>query len=545
MALKLRKITVRGYVVVVLGILLSSCSSGESTAPIEQESQQQPVGEQPVAIESLAPIDERNDDQTEIAAVDSTAAQEPVDEQRPATEPVVSTAPPAESQPMFDVFQLTDWPGDEHGSWTPNGSRILITGNPNDDGDQNLLVVDADGSNVVQLTDWPGTERVEGWSPDGSRILITGNPNDDGDQNLFVVDIDGSNVVQLTDWPGNESGSWSPDGSRILIDGNPNSTGWEEDDLFVVDADGSNVVQLTDWPGGESGSWSPDGSRILIDNYSRDYSRRDYNRDYNTDLFVVDADGSNLVQLTDWPGGEFGSWFPDGSRVLISGNPNEEQIFDGDFYGLNQDYYVVDVDGSNLVQLTDWPGVEQAYWFPDGYRMLISGVGSSGVYVVDVDELYLAQLTDWPDYIGPNYNYVGSYPYYISPSWSPDGSRVLIHSLYSEADIAYGTRDVYVIGADWSDWIGLTDWPGDEEGSWSPDGSKILIHSEPEDFWNVEEQDVYVVDVDGSNLVQLTDWPGYEWGSWSPDGSLILISGNPDSAKGDEDDVFVVRLFSQ
>ena len=319
----------------------------------------------------------------------------------------------------------------------------------------------------------------------------------------------------------------------------------------MVDADGSNVVQLTDWPGGESGSWSPDGSRILINNYSRDYSRRDYNRDYNTDLFVVDADGSNVVQLTDWPGGESGTWFPDGSRVLIYGNPKEEQIFDGDYYSYNKDYYVVDVDGSNLVQLTDWPGAERVDWFPDGSRMLISGlisvveslipgVESSGVYEVDVDELDWVQLTDWPDYIG-------SFPYFILRSWSPDGSRVLVYSLVGGGPIEHATRDIYVVGADWSDWIRLTDWPGNEWGSWSPDGSQILIHSEPGNFWDgyEEERDVFVVDVDGSNMVQLTDWPGYEWGSWSPDGSRILIAGNPDNANGDEDDVFVIRAFSR
>ena len=479
-----------GFVLFV--ILFSSCGSdeGEDTAPTEQEDEQQntqitvpevestverePVGEQPTTTEPSAPVDE----------------------QHSVTEPAGATTPPAESQPMFDIFQLTDWPGNERSYW----------------------------------------------SPDGSRILIRGDPDGDGDGDLFVIDADGSNRIQLTDWPGLEEGIWSSDGSRVLIEGNPDSTDWKEDDLFVVDVDGSSLVQLTDWSGDEYGMWSPDGARILIYSYLYDYNSDLHNLDpgaYNVDLFVVDVDGSDLVQLTDWPDDESGTWFPDGSRILVSGNPKEEQIFDGDYYNYDVDLFVVDADGSNLVQLTDWPGVEQSHWFPDGSSMLISGVALPGVYEVDVDEFNFVQLTDWPDYFG-------DYRLYALDSWSPNGSHVLMYSLVGDV---HPTRDIYVVDADWSDWILLTDWPGNEWGWWSPDSSQILIHNEPRSFWDVEEeeeqQDVYVVDVDGSNLVQLTDWPGYEWGSWSPDGSLIKISGNPDSADSGEDDIFVIRVFSQ
>ena len=530
-------------------ILFSSCSSGEgeNTAPTEQEDEQQstqitipevestverePVGEQPTTTEPSAPVDEQNS----------------------VTEQAGATTPPAESQPMFDIFQLTDWPGNERGYWSPDGSRILIRGDPDGDGDSDLFVMDADGSNRIQLTDWLGTELVEEWSPDGSRILIRGGPDGDGDGDgdLFVIDADGSSWIQLTDWPGFESGIWSSDGSRILIESDSDSTDWKEDvlfkedDLFVVDVDGSNLVQLTDWPGDEFGIWSPDDARILIYRYLYDYNSDLHHWDpraYNVDLFVVDVDGSNLVQLTDWPDDEVGTWFPDGSRILVYGNPKEEQIFDGDFYGHDVDYYMVDVDGSNLVQLTDWPGVEQIDWSPDGSSMLISGVASMGVYEVDVDEFNWVQLTDWPDYIG-------RYPSYVLGSWSPKGSHVLMYSLVGDV---HPTRDIYVVDADWSDWILLTDWPGNERGLWSPDSSQILIHNQPPKFWDVEEeepqqpqQDVYVVDVDGSSMVQLTDWPGSESGSWSSDGSLIRISGNPDSADSGEDDIFVIRVFSQ
>jgi hypothetical protein len=66
--------------------------------------------------------------------------------------------------------------------------------------------------------------------------------------------------------------------------------------IHLIDTDGSGEVQLTsignrDYLTAEHPSWSPDGTRIVFqaqvyDPYSISY--------YNTDLFVMDADGSNL-----------------------------------------------------------------------------------------------------------------------------------------------------------------------------------------------------------------------------------------------------------
>ena len=144
-----------------------------------------------------------------------------------------------------DPVQLTDWSGFEQaGGWSPDGSRILISGDPDDVGGNDAFIVDADGSNRVQLTDWPGDEQPGGWSPDGSRVLINSRilissdqdvNSDQHGQDVFVVDADGSNRVQLTDWPGDEyAGGWSPDGSRILISGNRHSSEWGKVDVYVI-----------------------------------------------------------------------------------------------------------------------------------------------------------------------------------------------------------------------------------------------------------------------------------------------------------------------
>jgi len=398
--------------------------------------------------------------------------------------------------------------------------------------------VDTRVEEIIHLDYWHGYVLNMTWSPDGSRILITGNTDSDRyenwnsveDWNIFVVDVDGSNLVQITDWPGNEWGTWSPDGARILIKSNSDP---EDGDLYVVDVDGSNLVQLTDWPGNERGVWSPDGSRVLV-TYPAEptYSFGDISNTYTTrtesstmnisdvpvyddyDLYVVNVDGSNLVQLTDWPGNEWGVWSPDGSRILLTGNDEIDSYRE---YNI----YVVEADGSNLVQLTDWPGGEHdAEWSTEGSRVLFSHDGD--FFVVEADGSGLIQLADQS--------------YSVWGVWSPDDSRILLTSNSDARE-----DDLYVVNADGSNLVQLTDWPGAERGVWSPDSSRVLVTGVH------HLGDVYVVDVDGSNLVPLTDWPG-DWrgpehmlGWWSPDGSRVLVIGDSDD---DNWNLYVVDVHS-
>ena len=64
--------------------------------------------------------------------------------------------------------------------------------------------------------------------------------------------------------------------------------------VYVMNADGTGVVQLTDGPSGDVlPAWSPDGAAIVF------VSGRGGNF---ADLYVMNADGSGLRRLTDDPG---------------------------------------------------------------------------------------------------------------------------------------------------------------------------------------------------------------------------------------------------
>jgi len=138
-------------------------------------------------------------------------------------------------------------------------------------------------------------------------------------------------IVRLTPQVSEES-SWSPDGRRLVFDSN---RAGKTTSLFVMDADGGNVAQLTRGPGSdETPAWSPDGKRFA---YVSD-------RSGHAEIWLVDADGKNPRQLTRH-GGEaiHPHWSPDGRRVIYcAGREKPEQY----------EIFVADAASGAITQLT-------------------------------------------------------------------------------------------------------------------------------------------------------------------------------------------------
>ena len=132
-------------------------------------------------------------------------------------------------------------------------------------------------------------------TPDGARIVFSSGR--DGNYEIYVMNADGSNQTRLTnDQNYDYSPSWSPYGARIAFrserDGNF--------EIYVMNADGSGQIRLTEDPGDDwHPSWSPDGTKIAF------YS----NRDGNYEFYVMNVDGSNQTRLTDDPAHDrFPAW---------------------------------------------------------------------------------------------------------------------------------------------------------------------------------------------------------------------------------------------
>jgi Tol biopolymer transport system component len=193
---------------------------------------------------------------------------------------------------------------------------------------------DADGSNARLLFQSAGYDAEATVCHRDGRILFTSTMN--GDLDLYVMDRDGQGVKQLTDTPGYDGGAFfSPDCSKIVWRASrPTGTALEEYrallasnrvrptrlEIFVADADGSSVVQVTD---NGAANFAPymhrDNQRILFVSNKADPKGR------NFDIFLVHADGSDEEQVTFNPTFDgFPMWTHDGSRLVFASNRANE-----------------------------------------------------------------------------------------------------------------------------------------------------------------------------------------------------------------------------
>lgn len=251
-----------------------------------------------------------------------------------------------------DFVALTESGNNSHPMWSPDGSKIAFDSNR--DGDRDIYVMDADGSNVQNITDESSRDDWRpAWSPDGNRIAFVSSRNGDA---IHVVNADGSGMEQITERGNNTYPAWSPDGSRIAFQ---SSRGRRSSDIYLMDPDGSNVVNLTcnrntEGPtcySEQHPSWSPDGSKIAFDT----------NRDGNIrSSYIMDADGLNVTKLTGHRGLTHPVFSPNGRRVAF-------QYTRIGRFERNDDIVVTNADGSDIVQLTDTTSVEAVpAWSPDG-----------------------------------------------------------------------------------------------------------------------------------------------------------------------------------
>lgn len=196
-----------------------------------------------------------------------------------------------------------------------------------------LWVTDRDGNNGVRLTETDGYDAEATVSPTGDRVVFTSTR--DGDLDLYSMNLDGTDVRRLTDRIGYDGGAfYSPDGSKIVWRAHYPETEEEIADyqrllaqglirpsaleVYVMDADGSNVVQVTDNGAANFGPyWHPDGERIVFSSNMGDPAGREF------DLYMINVDGTGLEQITytgDFDG--FPMFSPDGRYFVWGSNRN-------------------------------------------------------------------------------------------------------------------------------------------------------------------------------------------------------------------------------
>jgi len=293
-------------------------------------------------------------------------------------------------------------------------------------GELDVYVVGPSG--VQRVTTSPDHEQFDGWSPDGTRVALLRFPVNTDVVTSHIANADGTGDVLVSngivnwapDWlhrgtvlenqitVSNADGSgqhtvgipafalfgpwWSPDGKKVAFGLTETQTALA--DIYVANLDGTGLVNVTNTPlvSEEFASWSPDGLRLAITGENR-------NTGLGSSVFVVDASGSGLKQLTASPATHADyepQWSPNGKLISYT-------TFTGRTYGL----LVIDPAGGSPVRLTPATMVAGfGKWSPDGKRLAFTAIaeGSTrqGIFVITLDRRTMIQLTrNSGDNLGP------------------------------------------------------------------------------------------------------------------------------------------------
>ncbi len=151
------------------------------------------------------------------------------------------------------------------------------------DGNDEIYVINVDGTGEMRITNDPGADNEPAWSPDGMQIAFDSDRN--GDTEIYLMAADGSGQVRrTTNAAADDRPDWSLDGTRIT---------WERtvdgSSIMVMNADGTGATSVrTNAFFNSHPAWSPDGTRIA---FSSDMQGAE-------EIYVMNADGTGATQIT-------------------------------------------------------------------------------------------------------------------------------------------------------------------------------------------------------------------------------------------------------
>ena len=301
----------------------------------------------------------------------------------------------------------------------------------------------ATNGSLTRLADQPASGAVA-----NGKIAFVGQQT--GNREIYTINAAGSDLKRLTNtvqggvdeyWSDNPV--WSPDGRHILFQRTTvvyfPRPGFNIIQIYVMDADGSNQQPLVTADGRNNEyvyfpAWSPDSSKLAFVHSNSTIQ--------SSEIIVMSADGSNRTSVAESGSINNVGWSRDGTQLSFT---------------TLDDTYVINADGSNKrVAPRVFPPLYA--WSPDGLRFAFE---CGGICIVNLDGSNLIQITT----SGAD----------SDPHWSPDGSKIAF-AVYDDY-----SAQVVVVNADGSNEKGTGTNAGSPV--WSPDGSKIVFNDAP-DFNN-------------------------------------------------------------
>jgi len=273
-----------------------------------------------------------------------------------------------------------------------------------------IYTMTVDGKDMKMLSSGNGRTTCSYWYPDGETILYsTTEAYDDGclpppdrakgyvwklypEFDIYTIKSDGTDNKLLFKSDGYDAeATISPMGDKIVF----TSTKDGDPEIYTMNLDGSDVKRITNAKGYDGGpffSW--DGKKIVFranrpdgpdeEEAYKELVTSNLVRPTNLEIMVMDADGGNIVQVTDNGKANFGPFMhPDGKRIIFSSNMDAEQP-------MNFDLYIVNTDGTGLKRITNHPEFDGFPMFSKDGKTLVfcsnrfnAKKGDTNVFIAD------------------------------------------------------------------------------------------------------------------------------------------------------------------